>query len=362
MSLTKAALWSSEPSTEGFPLDQNEWVQLYFMSRKQTVEGIIYDVICQLPEDMLPPEDILIQWMKEVQMIEAKHQLHVRTLAWLTGRLENETSLKPIILKGLPLASLYPIPSHRISGDIDIFYGSEADCSRANSQVESWGFPVSHSIYGECAFIIGEVPIEHHSLVSISHVPWRNKSLKSWAEHESSLPTGTMAVDVAGMKTRVLSPLLDMVQLASHSLKHALNEGIGLRQMCDMALYVEKYHDKMEPQELRKTLKRFGLKRWTDICLAYCTVYLGLPKTCLPYNPHYSKKQLNAMHKEIMLSGNFGMLDERNTVKSPSGSTQEQTAKRILRNIWRYITLSPMEAISWLIELSSTRTKEKIKK
>ncbi len=362
LSLTKAALWSASPATDGFPLDEDEWLQLHFMAQKQTVEGIVYDAICLLPEDLLPPDHILMDWMEEVQRMEAKHRLHVRTLAWFTGRMEEETPLKPIILKGLPIGSLYPTPSHRTCGDIDIFYGNAAACTRANYQVESWGIPVLSGDSGEYAFLIGEIPIEHHSYMSLSHVPWRKKSLTSWVEHECSLATGTMTVEVEGMSIKVLSPILDMVQLASHSLKHALNEGIGLRQLCDMALYVNRYHDIMQPKELRQALNRFGLLRWTDLCLSYCTTYLGLQESSLPYSLHCSKHLLDAMHEEVMLSGNFGQMDERYQQQYPTQATQKQTAKRILRNVRRYIGLSPLESTFWLLGLAGTRTIEKIQK
>ena len=360
LSLTKAALWQSSPSIEGFPLDEEEWLMLHYMAQKQAMEGIVYDAICQLPEEMLPPDDIIMHWMEEVHGIEAKYHLHVRTLAWLTGRIEEETNLKPIILKGLPLASLYPTPSHRTSGDIDIFYGSAEACTRANYQVESWGTPVSHGDFGEYGFLMGEVPIEHHSYMNISHVPWRNKSLTAWVEHECSLPKGTMTAEVEGMEVRTLSPILDMIQLSSHSMKHALNEGIGLRQLCDMALYVNRHHDIMQPYELRQALNRFGLRRWTDLCLSYCTTYLGLKESSLPYPVHCNNQLLEDMHKELMLSGNLGKMDERNQPKGPTKSTQKQTARRIFRNVRRYFRLSPLESTFWLLGLIGTRTKEKI--
>jgi hypothetical protein len=198
--------------------------------------------------------------------------------------------------------------------------------------------------------------------MSLSHVPWRKKSLTAWVEHECSLANGTMMVEVEGMSIKVLSPILDMVQLASHSLKHALNEGIGLRQLCDMALYVNRYHDIMQPKELRQALNRFGLLRWTDLCLSYCTTYLGIQESSLPYSPHCNKHLLDAMHEEVMLSGNFGQMDERYQQQDPTQATQKQTAKRILRNVRRYIGLSPLESTFWLLGLAGTRTIEKIQK
>ena len=66
------------------------------------------------------------------------------------------------------------------------------------------------------------------------------------------------------------------------------------------------------------------------------------------------------MHKEVMLSGNFGQMDERYQHSDPTQATQKQTARRILRNVRRYISLSPLESTFWLLGLAGTRTIEKI--
>ena len=190
----RAALWQHEPATDGFPLGEAEWHHLYFMARKQTVEGIVYDAVCQLPEDLLPPTDLLMDWMREVQVIEATHQQHLRALAWLTTRTEAESALRPIVLKGLPLASLYPIPSHRVSGDIDLYYGSSAAAEEADRMVESWGTPVNRGEQGESIFAISQVPIEHHAFLALSHVPWRKHRLTAWIERTMTKDTATRQV------------------------------------------------------------------------------------------------------------------------------------------------------------------------
>ena len=159
--LTRSAIWGKEPETKGFPLSEEEWHGLHFMARKQTVHGIVYDVVCQLPEELLPPDDLLGNWMFEVQQIERDYLRQVRTLGWLTSRLEAESDLTPIILKGLPLATFYPTPSHRYSGDIDVFYGSLDRCEKANSLVRSWGLPVmGGGSEKEYSFMLGEVEVD----------------------------------------------------------------------------------------------------------------------------------------------------------------------------------------------------------
>ena len=354
----RAALWQQEPSTDGLPLSEAEWHHLHFLALKQTVQGIVYDAVCQLPEDLLPPTDLLMLWMREVQAIESTHQQHLRALAWLTTRTEAESALRPIVLKGLPLASLYPTPSHRISGDIDLFYGSRAAAEEADRLVESWGTPVIRGEQGESSFAISQVPIEHHAFLALSHVPWRKHRLTSWIERTMAKDTSTRRVMINDMPVRVLSAEIDMVQLGSHNLKHSLNEGIGLRQLCDLALFVSHNQATLAKAPLKDLLGRFGLRRWTDLCLAYCVAHLGLPASSLPYPVKASSQLVEAMHREVMHTGNFGKMDERYTIGSEGN--QAATAQRITNNVWRYFSLSPQESLCWYAGLIGRRLKERI--
>lgn len=358
MSLVRSALWQEAPSTEGFPLDEPSWYHLHFLARKQTVQGIVYDAICQLPEDLLPPADLLIDWMREVQDIEANYQQQLRALAWLTTRIEAESALHPIILKGLPLAALYPTPSHRMSGDIDIFYGSAEAAEEADRLVESWGNNIIRGKFGESAFSISHVLIEHHGYLVHSYVPVRKQRLTTWIEKRMTDTDATLQVSIADMPVSVLTPALDLIQLSSHSLGHALNEGVSVRQMCDLAIFAHHHHDTLSAAPLRQLLSRFGLRGWTDLCLSYCTTYLGLPASRLPYPVKTRRSLLNAMHREVMLSGNFGQMDDRYE-HTPEGNSAA-TAQRISRNVWRYLRVAPLESTGMLTTLTALWLKDRI--
>jgi hypothetical protein len=168
----------------------------------------------------------------------------------------------------------------------------------------------------------------------------------------------TREVVINGLPLHVLSPELDLVQLSGHALKHALNEGIGLRQLCDIALFVSHNREALSPALVRPTLKRHGLLRWTDLCLSYGLTYLGLQQEQLPYPVHANPKLVASMHEEVLHSGNFGVLDERYRPKG-NAPQKKTTAHRIMRNVWRYIRVCPQEATCWSLGLAALRLKEK---
>lgn len=113
LELLRAGLSGQESSTADFPLTESEWKQLFFESHKQTVQGVVYDGVVQLPSDLLPPTDISTQWKYTVQEIEGKFLKHLKLINYLSIRYEIEARLSPVILKGLGLAAMYPRPNHR---------------------------------------------------------------------------------------------------------------------------------------------------------------------------------------------------------------------------------------------------------
>ncbi len=360
MGLTRAALWSEEPSTEGLPLTEEEWVEMYRLAHKQTVQGIVYDAICHLPEEFLPSGRIFSLWMPEMEALEANYQRHIRTIGWLTSRMTEGSQLRPIILKGIPLASLYPVPEHRVLGDIDVFYGNPTNTSVADDLIESWGFPIQRGLNSESCYQINDVVIEHHGLITISHVPWR-KHPQKWLEEQLASKNGTTIVDLEGIHIHVLSPILDILQLSLHNLHHVVNEGIGLRQMCDFALYLNKNGATISAEELRKALDIYHIRPWTELCLSYCLRHLGLSKECLPYPIYIEEKDTEMLHQDILQTGNFGIMDDRNNNRPYEGmSSRVFTFRRILRNLRHYFKFFPTEAICWIISLTAQRFTESL--
>jgi hypothetical protein len=144
----------------------------------------------------------------------------------------------------------------------------------------------------------------------------------------------------------------------THSLKHLLNEGIGLRQMCDIALYLKKNSHIINGNELEKVLRMFGVYHWANLIFSFSVQVLGLEKSFLPYN--YEKKAYNPekLLAEIWKSGNFGLWDERNARRPANHWGGKMfTARRICRNFILFCRYAPGEAFGWPLDLISARLK-----
>ena len=60
LTLLRSGLWNRPPDTpELFPLSSEEWKEVFEKSRNHTVTAIVADSLEYLPENQLPPDEIL---------------------------------------------------------------------------------------------------------------------------------------------------------------------------------------------------------------------------------------------------------------------------------------------------------------
>lgn len=359
LSLLRAGLWGEAPSVEDYPLTAEEWKQLFFESVKQTVQGVVFDGIQLLPAECCPPEEIRAQWQYAVQEIEVKYLQHLKLISYLSIRYELEAGLSPVILKGLGLASYYPHPNHRVVGDVDFYFGGPANSEKINRLMERWGSRVERGDDDESIFMMNNVVLENHGTLITSFNPWVKKQTKAVLAEQIASQTAYQTVTLEKTPLRVLVPQHNHLLLLTHSLKHVLNSGIGIRQLCDVAMLLKAEKTNTDGEALRQWLKEWGIYRWACLAYAFCVKYLGIPAEDLPFTFDLEHYDANLLLQEVWQSGNFGQMDERLAKRAPEGDSVF-TAKRIFGNAWRFLKYAPGDAIGLPVEYTLGYIKKKL--
>src|SRR5690606_29307272 len=177
------------------------------------------------------------------------------------------------------------------------------------------------------------IVVEHHQKMVDLHNPFLTRYLKNL---ETDFCHRRVQQDGQGNALFLPAPMLMIVQVNAHILKHLLSFGLGIRQLCDSARVYCEFHNEVNGSELQTVYRRLGILKWIDLLHVILVKYIGLPKQYLPFE---LPEQLNAdwMMDEIWRSGNFGFYD----------SGREQAVKRIWSNMKKYMRYAPMEAISF---------------
>ena len=314
-----------------------EWGELLEIAKKQTMAGIAFAGIERLPQEQRPPKDILLQWYKISLLIKKSNADLNRKCAAVSEKFRSE-GFENCILKGQGLAQLYPDPSLRTPGDIDIWL--EGGDKKAIGYVRRY-FPECKPTYHHVDFPIAQdLEIEIHYRPSWSYNPFVNKKLQRLflsLEREQfgnyvTTPEGAFPVPTLAF---------NRVYVLLHIYRHLFFEGIGLRQILDYYYVLLHGMTDGERVELVSALKRFRLVKF-----AGALVYVMQKVFCLEEKYAFVKPKAGLgefLLKEVMIAGNFGKYDHRYNL-----GEQEYTFRRAtetLRRNMMLITRFPSEIL-----------------
>lgn len=284
-------------------LSAEEWARLYKMASKQTLLGIFYAAILRLPSENHPPAEVTRRWSYTVESIKGMNLLMNSEAARLT-RLFVAEGRQPVILKGQANARLYPDPSLRQPGDIDIWV--DGGRSEVVALLKKLGMMEGASVSQHHVHLPGNergVSVEvHFKASSGSRNPFVNRRLQAYLNAQirqaSLVPEGFY---VPSMKFALVMQL-------SHIYQHFLGYGIGFRQLMDYNVLLQNSSDE-ERRFVAARLAELGLCRIAGAVMWVQKMVFGLKDSLLLCEPdEYRGKWLLRI---VMEGGNFGNYDAR---------------------------------------------------
>ena len=251
--------------------------------------------------------------------------------------------LHPILQKGQGLASLYAYPLLRECGDIDLYFVDEKEFESASDSIQAQGIRLVRKADGSLLYSWQGIPVEHHiRLIDLYHPPHNTKKTDLiWEFRRMALSTAS------DLEVTVPAPSLNLLLQYAHILKHALGRGIGLRQLCDLALSCDRWHTDIMPDVLKGVCRQAGLTKWVSLLHAFLTERLGLASDRLPYPETAANTQ--PLLEIIWRGGNFGHQAYRLT--RPTLLHKIQTAEAFRRNISFAFRYAPKEALAIFVNL-----------
>lgn len=309
-----------------------EWGELFEIAKKQTLVGIAFAGIERLPQVQRPPKDILLQWYKMCMLIKKSNADLNRKCAAVSEKFRSE-GFENCILKGQGLAQLYPDPSLRTPGDIDIWL--EGGDKKVIGYVRKY-FPRCKPTYHHVDFpISSDLEIEIHYRPSWTYNPFVNKRLQRFflsLECEQfnnyvTTPEGCFPVPTM---------LFNRVYILLHIYRHLFFEGIGLRQILDYYYVLQQGMTDDERVELVSVLKRLKLMRFAGALVYVMQKVFGLEEKYAFVKPNARLGEF--LLKEVMIAGNFGKYDHRYSLGEHKYSFNRavETMKRNMTLITRF--------------------------
>ena len=328
-------------------ISEIDWQELLSFAKKQTIIGIYWQGIQRLGDVAnKPSEDEVMDWMGEYTKIVRRNTKTDDAVAWL-AKFMRSNDIGFFVFKGQTVASYYPTPEIRTSGDVD-FYVFKKDWDRAKSLLTKEVTITDDHSGQHLEFTKDGVPFEmhYHTAVFAS-----GSKQRYWDELiENYFDDVLDHVEINGVEVPTLPPTLNAIYLFVHIYHHFLKEGIALRQFIDWMMFFEAKHDEIVVSELTAKLERLGLLRAFKAFGAVLTVVLGMETKYFPYSlTDNDKKYVDRILAIVLRYGNFGKYGR----KEQQGGWKHsmETGVRSLRHIFQFFWLSPAENLLLLPKL-----------
>lgn len=305
-----------------FIFEPADWEKFYQKARIHEVHTVIYPVVAALPPQLGPGNLLKTRWHTET-LLSSMHQLqNIKRISEVLRVLHQE-GVPVIALKGLVLMNDYPYPELRTMGDVDLLVQPK-DLRYAEEILKALGYLEgvrgSKHITYECP---NQLPIElHWSLIDerdwkqakeFNDIVWEYARLQS--SHEAP--------------AYHLSPEDMVLHLLLHMGTHLKHSGFGLRQLCDLVLYVKAHYVSIDWRHLHKTCCNYGILPFTLALFQVCNqlFQLPIPEIFIVHTQQYYTK-LEAFIEDILEGGVYGkQLPEREISASLLYYVDNKTSK-----------------------------------
>ncbi|MBR4132045.1 MAG: nucleotidyltransferase family protein, partial [Oscillospiraceae bacterium] len=236
--------------TWGEDLGEAEWEALYGAAAKHNILPLVADALpCELPESYAKrmEQEILGQAERTAELCLLLEDLYSR-------------GLRPLVIKGAICRALYPQPEHRPSTDEDLMI-EPASFLQLHSALLDYGLePVKpDSDLRESYEVSYRDPerrlfVEVHKALFTRELPYLNRMNACFRTAFGRVETQI----VGGIPVRTLGVNDHLLYLILHALKHFLLSGVGIRQICDIALYSVQNRGRISWGGLRRELSELG--------------------------------------------------------------------------------------------------------
>lgn len=296
-------------------LSEKEWDQLFGLTCRHNVAGLVADVVCGLPEGVRPTEDITLQFvaMQGMTIFEFKHRQQV---AQQLQHFYKKHHLKVNFLKGFQLSRYYPCPELRKFSDLDIYLSYEEGRMEKDPAwlvgdrlvEKELGRNVNRSIHHHTTFEYCGVHVENHFDFISQYVS------KNAKYYEKKLKASL-----------VNSPDFNALFLMRHIAGHFVAENISVRNLIDWMLFLKNDGDKVDWERVRPVYENCGM-------MPFVGAVSDIMKTYLGYDCPYLLASSNvALRERVLCEILYGEFED----KAP---TPNQILKRLsfkLRRRWQ---------------------------
>lgn len=310
MDAVKGALGTDGENIEININKKEQLIEVLNMAREQSMLPIVGDFIAgtnsyeRFQKEIAPyKRQTILLMISQTQRTSFFFEIYKKLL-------QNE--IKPVVVKGIVLRNLYPKPDCRYSNDEDLLINKD-DFMKCHEILKKEGFICENDVENmdkkkipyEVAYYnsITKVRIEIHTDL----LPSDNNAFKGLNNRFKKAMDKAEKRDVGTGWVWTLNETDHFLFLLSHSYKHFIYCGFGVRQLCDLLMFAKKYNSLINWDYVETVAQENRLYRFLINLFDIGDRYLGFNCSEIPLKD----RQLIVADSENLLvdmldSGTFG--------------------------------------------------------
>lgn len=353
----RRSLWN-EASTAGVVVNDIRWDELFSLACRQAVAGIVADGIASTA--MRPAPEQWNEWIFHLLHVEMMNESMEHCCGLLLDMLAAK-GIKATVFKGQAVARWYPNRLHRSYGDIDLVVID--GWNRLGGVLQDRGIPyfyenddiiveqLGESFYnGKFTMSCGNsYRVEFHPTFETLYNPFMNARLQRIVSNRSSW----WHTNIGGSVEPYDMPEFHLACIILHLRRHVLSYGIGIKQVCDVAIMLNK--SGIDKARLNPILKHLGVLRFSVVLFRFIDTYLSEPHPI--HNRHRDDKYVDMLY-DVFMNDGYVLKEERVNI----GKKIRRTPLRVIRNgcFWtkrslRLFRLMPGEAFFFMFDKAIAR-------
>ena len=260
--LLGAWIRKAEPKTA----DTVDWDKLMQLAQIHSVTGIVGYMGMKYP---ICPDEARKSAFRSLCLgtVSLFAQRTAAALA-ITGELE-KAGIDHIIMKGLVLRDLYPVPELRTFNDVDIVIRA-ADRQKCDALMMAMNFQRHTDWEPVYSYVRGKELYELHTEIMEIDVSDR-------ADYKGYFRNMWDHTRQTGSHSFRFAPEFEFLYMLTHIAKHVHGSGAGIRMYLDAAVYIRHYGEKLDWNWIREQLKELKLEDFANTVMTAAEQWFDIP-------------------------------------------------------------------------------------
>lgn len=323
----RKGLWGDETDDAEIHLTREDWKELFETAHSQAVTGLLIDGATH--SSARPDDSLWRQWVFHLLRMEQTNEFIAARGDWWV-KLLAEAGIQAEIFKGTSVAAWYPLPLHRSYGDLDIVVTE--GWQKLTAAVHGQGFSPYRLSADELAIQdIGNLSVEFHTRWERLYNPITDRRLRRLCRNAGKIGNE-----------------LYFVCLILHMQRHFLTYGIGLKQVCDVAVML--HSAQLDRKTIAGLLQSLHSATFSRLLFGFIDLHIGGTNS-YPLPPISNGEKYELLENVILRDG------YRLKMKRESDAAHRRISfSRIKANAWfwmkrclRLSSIMPGEACCFLL-------------